>query len=223
MGYFSKEFLAFFTELERNNNKVWFDANRRRYEQSVKEPFLTFVAELLSRLQQLDPLLALDPKDCIARINRDIRFSKDKSPYNLYCTAFLSPAGRKDKSQPGLFFRFGARDAGIMVGCYQPDKEQLTRIRRAIAADPEKFRALLDAKPLRELFGELRGERMKRIPPEWQEACALEPLVANKQFYLVAEREAGWITGAGLVDELLEYWQAARPLNIFLTDAIHGD
>jgi uncharacterized protein (TIGR02453 family) len=223
MSFFSSAYLDFFTELERNNNKSWFDANRKRYEEQVKAPFLTFVAELLERLQVHDPELAINPKDCIARINRDIRFSKDKSPYNLYCTAFLSPAGRKDKSHPGLYFRFGARDAGIMAGCYQPSREQLERIRRAIAAEPEKFRTLLEAKPLRELFGELRGERMKRIPPEWREACEKEALVANKQFYLVSEREAGWITDPGLTDQLLEYWHAARPLNDFLRKSILGE
>ena len=220
MSFFSSAYLDFFTELECNNNKSWFDANRKRYEEQVKAPFLAFVAEMLERLQVLDQELAINPKDCIASINRDIRFSKDKSPYNLYCTAFLSPAGRKDKSQPGLYFRFGAGDAGIMAGCYQPDRAQLERIRRAIAADLETFKNLLEAHPLLELFGELRGEKMKRIPPEWKEACEREALVANKQFYLVAERKAEWLTGSGLVDELLEYWHAARPLNEFLTTAL---
>jgi len=227
MRFFSSAYLDFFTELERNNNKGWFDANRKRYEEQVKAPFLTFVAEMIERLQVLDPTLTVNPKDSIARINRDIRFSKDKSPYNLYCTAFLSPAGRKDKSQPGLYFRFGARDAGIMAGCYQPTREQLERIRRAIAAEPEKFRTLLEAKPLCELFGELRGERMKRIPAEWKALYAQEEVIANKQFYLVSEREAGWITDPGLTDQLLEYWHAAQPLNDFLStalskEAIHG-
>lgn len=223
MNFFSSDYLDFFAELERNNNKTWFDDNRQRYEQCVKAPFLTFVVEMLSRLQQLDSALVVEPRDCIARINRDIRFSKDKSPYNLYCTAFLSPAGRKDKSQPGLFFRFGARDAGIMAGCYQPSPPQLKRIRSAIATEPKRFRALIEAASLRELFGKLRGEQMKRLPPEWKEACADEPLIANKQFYLAAERKAGWITDPGLADQLLEYWQVSRPLNTFLSEAIQGD
>jgi len=222
MGYFTEDFLSFFVELEQSNHKQWFDANRRRYEQSVKRPFLDFVAEMLRRIQALDPSLAIDPRDCVLRINRDIRFSKDKSPYNLYCTAFLSPAGRKDKSQPGLFFRLGAREAGMLAGCYRPSTEQLERIRHAIEADPEGFRRLLGQEPLRRLFGELQGQRLKRIPPRWREAFAQEERIANKQLYLLAERDAAWILTDRLADELLEYWHAARPLNSFLSRAMHG-
>ena len=106
-SYFSKDFLDFFKELAANNNKDWFDANRKRYDKSVKEPFKAFVADLISESQKIDPSIDIEAKDAIFRINRDIRFSKDKTPYKLDRSAIISAAGRKDHSIPGFYIALG--------------------------------------------------------------------------------------------------------------------
>jgi hypothetical protein len=103
MTCFTTDFNAFFMDLAKNNNKEWFDANRKRYESSVKKPFHAFVGEAIQRIGKLDRTVAIEPKEAIFRINRDIRFSKDKTPYKLSCSAIISPAGRKDHAVPGLY------------------------------------------------------------------------------------------------------------------------
>ncbi|WP_025665872.1 DUF2461 domain-containing protein [Aquimarina megaterium] len=220
MHYFTEDFVAFFKELAKNNHKDWFHENKKRYEASVKKPFEVFVDTMIREIQKLDPALQVESKNCVLRINRDIRFSKGKSPYNLYYTAFISNGGRKDKSIPGIFLRFSPEMVGIMGGCFGPSKEQLHKIRTTISKSPNVFRNLLEEKSFVQKFGEIRGETMKRIPKEWQDTCKKEPLIANKQFYFVGEEAPGLICSDVLVEEMMAYWQTMRPVNEYLLKAI---
>ncbi|WP_282079687.1 DUF2461 domain-containing protein [Aquimarina algiphila] len=220
MHYFTEDFVAFFKDLAKNNHKDWFHENKKRYETSIKKPFEVFVGKLIEEIQQYDTNIVIQPKDCMLRINRDIRFSKDKSPYNLHYTAFISREGRKDKSIPGIFLRFSPEMIGIMGGCFGPSKEQLHKIRTTINKDATTFRSLLEHADFVQKFGEIRGETMKRIPKEWQEACKKEPLIANKQFYFVGEEASGLISSENLLEEVMEYWHTMRPVNEYLLKAI---
>ncbi|GAA4275164.1 DUF2461 domain-containing protein [Aquimarina gracilis] len=220
MSYFTKDFIDFFAALANNNHKDWFHANKKRYETSVKNPFEKFVEAMIQEIQKHDSNVQIGPKECILRINRDIRFSKDKSPYNLHYTAFISRGGRKDKSIPGIFLRFSPEMIGIMGGCFGPSKEQLQKIRTVISENPTAFRKLIENKDFVKKFGAIKGDKMKRIPKEWQEVCKKEPLIANKQFYFVAEETPDLITSNTLVDELMNYWKVMGPVNEFLTKAI---
>ncbi len=220
MQYFTEDFSGFFKELANNNHKDWFHANKKRYETSIKKPFEVFVGKMIQEIQKFDADLQIAPKDCILRVNKDIRFSKDKSPYNLHYTAFISKGGRKDKSIPGIFLRFSPEMVGIMGGCFGPSKEQLHSIRTVISKNPEAFRTLLEHKDFVQKFGEIKGETMKRIPKEWKELCKKEPLVTYKQFYFVGEESPELITSESLVDELMNYWKVMRPVNEYLTKAM---
>jgi len=84
MAYFTKEYLDFFQELEKNNSKEWFDKNRKRYENHVRKPMIALVEDVVSSMQEHDSGFNPDPKKCVGRINRDTRFSKDKTPYNTH-------------------------------------------------------------------------------------------------------------------------------------------
>lgn len=220
MSYFNKDFLQFFRDLEKDNSKTWFDANRKRYESSVKSPFYSFVDHLIGRIQDLDQEVHITSKDAVMRINRDIRFSADKTPYNLHYGAIISSAGRKDKSIPGFFLRFSPKMIGVFGGAHGIDKNQLQSIRNTIANDPGRFEKLINEKNFVEKFGSLRGEKNKRIPPEFQQAALKQPLIANKQFYYMAELSPKLITDEGLTDLLMGYWKAARPIKEYLTEAM---
>ncbi|WP_299610843.1 DUF2461 domain-containing protein [uncultured Aquimarina sp.] len=220
MQYFTQDFVEFFKELEFNNHKEWFHANKKRYEASVKRPFEIFVGKMIQEIQKYDPTLQIDAKECILRINRDIRFSEDKSPYNLYYTAFVSKGGRKDKSVPGLFLRLSPIMVGVMGGCFGITKEQLFNLRTTISNNPKYFRKLIEEKEFVERFGEIKGRAIKRIPREWKEAYKIEPLIGNKQFYFVGEEPPSLITNESLIDKLMEYWKIMRPVNEYLTKAI---
>lgn len=221
MTYFTNDFVQFFKELANNNQKEWFHANKKRYESCVKKPFENFLSDLISEIRKEDPSLEIQPKDCVLRINRDLRFSKDKTPYNLHYSAVVSHKGRKDKSVPGLFLRFTPEEVGIMGGAYVLDKDQLHALRSHIAQHSTALKALTDNKSFTSKFGELKGEESKRMPVEFQESVKQIPLLSKKQFYFVAKRETDMITSENLLAEMMEYWYAADPINKFLTQVIY--
>lgn len=95
MAYFDENFLKFFKSLNKNNHKEWFDKNKSTYEASVKKPFEKLVADLIFKMQKLHPGFQCEVKDAVFRINRDIRFSKDKTPYKTNVSAVICHGGRK--------------------------------------------------------------------------------------------------------------------------------
>ncbi len=220
MAWFNPDFNQFFKDLAKNNHKEWFDANRKRYEQSVKDPFEAFVAEVIDRVRKLDPAVRITPREAIFRINKDIRFSKDKTPYKLMMSAIVSPAGRKDHSAAGIYFELGPESVKIYGGQHMPDKDQLRRIREHIVANGPKFKKLYSDKEFLKRFGEIRGERNKVMPAEFKAAVAKEPLLANKQFYYMAALPAKIVTDPKLADIIIDHYKTMRPMNAFLAAAL---
>ena len=216
MEWFTSDFNQFFKDLAKNNNKEWFDANRKRYEDSVKRPFEAFVGELIKRIAKLDPLIGPEPKDAIFRINKDIRFSKDKTPYKLSANALISRGGRKEHGDPGIYFELGPEHVQIFGGSYAPEKDQLFRIRSKIAADPKGFKKLYAAKSFVSHFAEMQGERNKVLPAEFKQIAQEEPLIANKAFYYGATLPARTVTDPKLMDVIMDHYKAMRPMNAFL-------
>ena len=216
MQWFTDDFNKFFKDLAKNNNKEWFDRNRDRYEGSVKRPFEAFVAELIKRIGKLDPEVKIEPREAIFRINKDIRFSKDKIPYKMSSTALISRGGRKDHGDPGIYFELGPEHVQIYGGSYAPEKEQLQRIRSKIAADPKGFRKLYSAKEFISHFGAIEGERNKMLPAEFKQIVTEEPLIANKAFYYNATLPASMVTDPKLMEVIMAHYKAMRPMNAFL-------
>lgn len=216
MKYFKKEFMQFFKELEDNNYKEWFHSNKKRYEEFVRTPMINLVTDLVEELKKIDPAINVEPKKCLGRINRDIRFSKDKTPYNIRFFAHITK-GEKTDPLPVIAFRFGGKDAGIMGGFYKSNKDRVKSIRDRIKSDPETFKELYSAKPFTEKFGSIQGEANKRIPPEYKALFEQEPLIANKEFYYVKDLKPTIILKDDLLPMIVDYWKAAKPLNDFLS------
>jgi len=216
MKYFTKEYIQFFDELEKNNNKEWFHKNKKRYEQHVKEPLNKFVSDVVAELQKLDPYIDIDPKKCIKRINKDVRFSKDKTPYKIRSFVHIY---KGDKMDPitAVAFQMGAKNMGIMNGYYMPTKERLLHIRDKIQSQPAEFKKLYSAKDFTEKYGDIKGEANKRIPAEYQETFNQEPLIANKQFYFMKEFDSDLILNDKLLPTIVDYYKAAKPLNDFFS------
>lgn len=220
MKYFTKDYLNFFKELASNNNKDWFDKNRKRYENTVREPFKIFISDLIDEVSKQDPEVQIEPKEAIFRINRDIRFSKDKTPYKLNNSAIISKTGRKDKSYPGLYIELGPEKLGIYGGVYMPDTKQVQKIRQHIVGNTEVFSKIILSKDFKQKFGEIQGDQHKRLPKEFLESAKDQPLLFNKQWYHLANLSPNKITGDDLIDIILEYNNAALPLKKFLIDAL---
>ncbi|MBX2817768.1 MAG: DUF2461 domain-containing protein [Saprospiraceae bacterium] len=216
MIYFSQDFFDFFSELTINNSRTWFQANKKRYEEVVKQPFLRFVDALLLELST-DWVEAPRPsKDYLMRIHRDIRFSKDKSPYKTHMAAHLSPHGRKEMGRPGFFMHVNHQGLQLYSGLYMLDKHSLMAVRTAICADLKGFDSMVSDKAFRRHFGEILGEKNKRIPTEFREAADVQPLLYNKQFYYRKEFEPAALLKSGIIKKLTTAYEAARPINAFL-------
>lgn len=224
MAFFNRDFLQFFKELAPNNNKEWFDANRKRYEKNVKDPFRVFTDTILKELKSIDPLLKdLEAKDCIFRINRDIRFSQDKSPYKLHMAAAFSPEGKKDFIHPGLYIEFNPEHIRLYSGVYQPDKEVLFRIRSYMAAYPTQLLEALKAEGVRKYWGgTILGERNKTLPAEFKQSAATLDYLYLKQFYYLSDMEPQLAEKDQLMDEILRRYKAVQPLNDFFRAAVQA-
>ncbi|NLF42059.1 MAG: DUF2461 domain-containing protein [Bacteroidales bacterium] len=219
MPWFSQEYIEFFKELAFNNNKEWFDLNRNRYEEYVKVPFKAFVTELLLRLRQHDQSLMPDVAQALFRINRDIRFSKDKTPYKLHCGALIGRFGRKSLEYPSYYFEFRADGVMIASGAYFPGKDFIERIRYQIIDNNDEFNEILSDEEFIKYFGSIQGLKNKVIPSVFKEAVKIQPLVANKEFYCMKDLGPEIITSPGLMDLIESYFLAGLPLNRFLQEA----
>lgn len=216
MIYFTADFEKFFAELKTNNNKEWFDANKSRYEKNVKKPFHNFITDVILRMQHFDPQCRIEAKDAIFRINRDIRFSADKTPYKTQVSAIIGRSGRKGMSEEGMYLELSEAHVRVYGGMYMPDKDQLAAIRQEILYNPEEFQKAIEDKKFKKWFGEIRGEKNKRLPAEFAEIQDKQPLIANKQFYYFSELDPSLLYSEKLIDTIFEAYQASQGVREFL-------
>lgn len=222
MSYLNENYRNFFIDLAPNNNSEWFNTNRKRYENDIKIPFTNLVTALITQLATLDKNLnGVKAFDCIFRINRDIRFSKDKTPYKLNMSAAIAPGGRKNMTYPGFYFEATPEGINIFGGVYMTEKVQLESIRYLIANNLKSFETLITESDFVKLFGgEILGEKQVRLAPELKVAAEKQPLIYNKQFYFKAELDESFIIKENLVAILCDYFKTARPVSEFLCKSL---
>lgn len=221
MAFFNQDFLQFFMDLAGNNNKDWFDQNRKRYEVNVKDAFKNFVTHIITKLAEDDPAFKeLEASSCIFRINRDIRFSKDKTPYKMNVSAVVTPEGKKSKAINGVYFELGPEHVRVYGGVYEIDKDDLLTVREGIAKNPEKFKKLYSDASFKNVFGELLGEKNKVIPKELKEAAEIEPLIYNKQWYFYKQFDAEVVLSENLDQLIIDCYKAGQPVEKFFNELI---
>jgi len=220
MQYFDKAYIKFFKDLCKNNYKEWFHANKKTYESAVKDPFKVFITDLLTELEKEWGPTDFQAKDYIMRINRDIRFSKDKSPYKTHMGAMMSKHGRKEMTRPGIFLQ--ANHEGILLygGCYQLAKENLYNVRKAIIDDLKGFQKIVNAKSFKSTYGEIQGDKHKRLPKEFQEAAEKEPLIYKKGFFYGSKLPASDLTEKNLLNKVMKTYRVGDKMNAFLEEAL---
>ena len=214
------DFLQFLYDLSQNNNRDWFEKNKKRYEATVKKPFGQLVGEIIERLRSFEPGFQIQPKDCIHRIYKDTRFSADKTPYKTHVSAVFTQKGRHTMDQPGYYLHIAFGNLMLGGGAYFLDKEPLAKVRTAIAQDPDTFRALVLDQNFSEKYGEIKGEKNKVLPAEFKEAVKKEPFIAYKQLYFMAELDPENCLRPDFVDFVGDYFKAGKELNEFLRRAI---
>lgn len=220
MAYFTQDFIDFFSELEQNNNKAWFDENRKHYEKTIKEPVKAFVKDLITEVQKDDSDIILEPKDCIFRINRDIRFSKDKTPYKTHSSAAIAKGGRKDHTNPGLYIQFNHQDIRIYSGIFGLDKNQLESVRDYIMDYSDELDKLLNDKKFVNTFGNLLGDKNKRINKFYHEAAESQPLLFNKSFYYYKSFNPQLLLKDNLIEVIMESYRTSYGVKSFFENAL---
>lgn len=222
MTPFTSDFTSYFKELAANNNREWFHDNKKRYEKFVKEPFKLFVQEMIDRISKDDPRIKIEPKDAIFRIARDIRFSKDKTPYKMHVGAVISPKGRKDMVSPGLYLQLSAEDVRVYGGVYMAQKDQLYNIRSYIAKNGATLTNIVNDKKFKKTFGKIHGEKNKIIPKEFKVAAEQQPLIYNKGWYYFTKEKPSLIAKPELFDVLIEHYYTGKPAQEFFEMALRG-
>ena len=215
-----KALLQFLIELQHNNAKPWFNTNRERY-QNLKLEFVELIAEVIAGVGRFDPSVTeVVPKDCLFRINRDVRFS-NKDPYKTNFSAAISPGGRHS-SLPLYYLQLGANEflgeSFVAGGLYFPEPPQLASIRRFIVRHPKDAEALLADSGLLETFGGLgRDGVLQKLPKGFSEG---PDLLRYKSFTVSANFDPGKLSSAKLIAKIISSCEAMGPLHAWLRRAV---
>lgn len=165
-GHFTPELFRFLSQLQRNNRREWFEKNRDRYLEHVRDPMLHFIADFAPRLARISPHFVADPAavgGSMFRIHRDVRFSKDKRPYKTAASARFQHERGKNVHTPGWYLHLGTDGVYVGTGIWHPDTPTLNRIRRAIVQDPAAWKRVKSHRPLRAEH-DWSGDSLKRPP-----------------------------------------------------------
>jgi uncharacterized protein (TIGR02453 family) len=221
-AYFTPDLFHFLSELKSHNNREWFLENKERYERSVRDPFLHFVADLQPRLKKISPHFVADPRPVggsMMRIYRDTRFSKDKTPYRTAVMAHFSHAKGREGATPAFYLRLHPGDSVSGAGIWRPEPTALKRIRKAIVADARTWKRIREGPELRSSC-RMAGESLKRPPAGFAADHPFIDDIKRKDFATTAPLDDARVTGASFMDDLLDGFQAASPFVEFLTKAV---
>jgi uncharacterized protein (TIGR02453 family) len=215
--------LKFLSGLKKNNNKPWFDANRKAYE-TAKADFAGLVEAVITAAAKFDPSIGhLKAKECMFRINRDVRFSKDKSPYKTNMGASFNKGGKKIA---GAGYYFHCEPGGnnfIAGGIYMPMPPDLAKVRQEVDYNWKDFKKILSAKPFKDCFGDLEktGDMTLSRPPKGYEAenPAIE-YIKLKSFIATSKLSDAEMISKDLVKTITKYFKAALPLVEFVNHAM---
>ncbi len=219
MGQINKATLEFLNGLKHNNNREWFIKNQPGYREA-KNNFELFVQDIINEIVVFDPIMkGLEVKNCVYRINRDIRFSNDKTLYKSHLGAFIVRGGKKNGDKfAGYYFHIEPGNSMIAGGAYMPPSPWLTAIRENISDEPEKFLKIIAEKNFVRYFGQIEGEKLKSAPKGYK---ADHPHIDHLKFksYLVTSQVSDEdALDPGFIHHVIDVFKAMKPLNDFLSN-----
>ena len=221
-AHFTPRIFEFLLELRANNSREWFQANKDRYERDVKEPLLGFIEDFRPLLSSISPHFVADARangGSMFRIYRDVRFSKDKSPYKTQAAAHFRHEAGKTAHAPGFYFHLAPGEVGAGVGIWRPHTPALTKVRNAIVSDPGAWeKAAKDPGFLGEFS--IGGDSLKR-PPKGFDADHphVEDLKRKDHIAWVGLDEDDAVS-PGFLDDFTDICHQAAPYVRFLTTAV---
>jgi uncharacterized protein (TIGR02453 family) len=221
--YFNEGFFKFLVELRVHNDRDWFLKNKQRYESAVRGPIFRLIAHLRSYLQKIPPGFIADSRPVgvyMMRIYRDIRFSRDKSPYKNSVAAHFGPTAGK-AATPALYLHLEPGNCAIGAGMWHPEPGPLKQIRDAIVEDPKRWHKITSGKAFGSSCG-MFGDVLKRPPAGYNPDHPLIEDLKRKDFAISSSLTDKQVCAAGLLEEVVERYRVTGPFVKFLCDAIEA-
>lgn len=214
--------LKFLNDLNENNNREWFDQNRKVYEET-KQKFLAITEMLNNEIRQFDDSMPLeDPKKFMFRIFRDVRFSKDKRPYKTNYGSFIKPGG-KNEPGGGYYIHLEPDSCFIGGGIYMPQGDVLKKIRTAIYEAPEELLEIINEKNFKKQYGSLWGDQLKTAPRGFPKDWEHIELLRYKSFIGSKTFTTDEVLSDNFLKKAVDAFKALYPLNRYLNDVLTLD
>jgi uncharacterized protein (TIGR02453 family) len=214
--------IKFLKDLKKNNNKPWFDANRAKYEDAKKD-FAEFIQSVIDKHSKKDgSIKELKAKDCMFRINRDIRFAKDKSPYKTNFGASINRGGKKSLFA-GYYFHLEPGESFAGGGIWMPMPPELKKVRQEIDYNLDEFKKIITAKKFKSVYGELykgKDASLSKVPQGFEKDNPAADYLKLKSFLAMKKLAESDLTSKNLEKLVLETFDALQPLVEFINKAI---
>lgn len=220
--HFTAETFTFLRDLADHNERDWFQANKNRYDDHVKDPALRFIVDVGEELRTISPHFRADPRangGSLFRIYRDTRFSKDKTPYKTHTGIQFRHEAGNDAHAPGFYLHIAPDELFVGVGTWRPDSASLRRIRETIVDDPDRWVAVRDDSDFRAVF-ELAGESLVRAPRGFDPAHPLIDDLRRKDFVASCSLTRDDVLAPDFRDTFMARCRAAAPFQRWLCGAV---
>jgi uncharacterized protein (TIGR02453 family) len=214
-----RDTLGFLRDLGANNNKPWFDHNRKRYD-AAREHFEHFIQELILAAGEVEDLAGVTPQDCMFRINRDIRFSPDKTPYKTAMSAVIGKGGRKATGRAYYVHIEPDNHSLVAGGLHSPSSQELDKVRRRIAEDSREFKKIIHKSDFTRHFGTLHGETLKTAPQGYPKDHPDIELLRMKQYVAEHRLSDEDVLSPDLTVNLVEMFKALKPFLTYIQSAL---
>jgi uncharacterized protein (TIGR02453 family) len=217
--------IKFLKDLKKNNTKEWFDKNRKAYE-AAKTDFSDVIQAAIDKFAKKDASIAtLKSKDCMFRINRDVRFSKDKSPYKTNMGASINKAGKKAWNTAGYYFHFEPGGSFVGGGLYQPEPNILKKVRQEIDYNFEEFKKIINNKKFAFTYKDLDHSnemKLSRPPKDYEADNPAIEYIKLKSFIAMTPISDVELTDKNLIKKITDAFEALQPIVNFLNHATEG-
>jgi uncharacterized protein (TIGR02453 family) len=222
MNQIEKSTFRFLELLKENNNREWFHANKPLFN-AARNNFTSFIDALLPEIAVFDPgINNLEGKDCVFRIYRDTRFSKDKKPYKSNLGAHILPGGRKtEHARAGYYIHIEPGGCFLAGGAYLPPGPWIKAIRQEIDYNANDLKKILDGKKFKEYFGEIEGEKLKTAPRDYPMDHPEIELLRHKSLLAVHKMDDELVLSTQFLDHCTKVFKVLQPFDDFLNRSTH--
>jgi uncharacterized protein (TIGR02453 family) len=218
----TKLILNFLKKLSENNNREWFEANKNECNEAKNE-FLNLTEKFINSISDFDKsVIGLEAKSCIFRLNRDIRFSKDKTPYKNWFGAYVIQGGKKNM-KAGYYIHIEPQNSLIGAGLHLPSNEWLTLVREEISENGNELLKLINEPKFKSIFGNFLGEKLKKAPRNFSPDDKFIELIKMKSFDIVYNYADNFVENSEkFIKDAIQKFEIIKPINDFFNGVLAG-